>query len=120
MDVNAVAIVIFFVFAILTPASLIFASIMLRRRTKRNPVRDAAYESAEASTGTRISVMNEYLHYFGMFIAYEILVAMILVWAPVARTISFNSSVAMITLLIIGMAFAVFVMLIARKDDRYG
>ncbi len=115
MDVNIVAIAIFIIFSVLTPVSLIITSIMLRRRTKRNAMMDSSYESAEASTGNRISIMNEYMHYFSMFLAFEILVAVVLVWAPIARLMPFLSSAAVLSLLVVGMVFEVFVMLIARS-----
>ena len=117
MDVNAAALTIFILFSLFVPASMILTSILLRKRTRRNTVRDAPYESAEQTIGSGMSIMREYLNYFTMFIAYEILVAMLFVWVPVARSIPFRSNVAMLSLLAIGMVLEVFVMLIARKRD---
>ena len=115
MDVNVVAIVIFIAFSIFTPVSLVITSIFLRRRPKRNAMIGSSYESAEESTGSRISIMNEYMHYFSMFLAFEILVAVIIVWAPIARRLSFMSSAVVLLLLVTGMVFEVFVMLIVRS-----
>ncbi|MHB1830630.1 MAG: NADH-quinone oxidoreductase subunit A [Candidatus Micrarchaeaceae archaeon] len=117
MDFNVIAIILFIAFAIFTPVSMIITSKMLRRKTTRNPVKDAAYESAEASTGSRITIMNEYLHYFSMFIMFEILVAVVLVWAPLASSMQFIPSAAILSLLVFGMAFEAFILLIARKGE---
>lgn len=116
MDITAVAIVIFVLFAVFTPASMLLTSIFLRKRTVSNAVRDSSYESAEESKGSRISIMAEYLHYFGMFIAFEIIVGIILIWAPVARQSSMISGMEILGLLAVGFVFEVFVMLISKSE----
>ncbi len=116
MDVKVTAILIFIIFSVFVPVSMISASIMLRGRTRRNRVRDAPYESAEASSGGGVSIMKEYLHYFSMFIAYELLVAIALVWVPVARVVSFGSSMAVLGLLGAGIVMEALVVLLAWKS----
>ncbi len=122
MDSTILAIFIFMIFSVFTPVSLILTSRALRRKTKRNVVKDAPYESAEESKGNRISIMNEYLHYFSMFIAFEIIVTVVMVWAPVSKSVPFLPSLAILGLLVVGMVFEAFTLLIARmveyKDDR--
>ena len=115
MDVKVTAILIFIIFSVFVPASMISTSILLRGRTRRNRVRDSPYESAEASTGGGVSIMKEYLHYFSMFIAYEILVAVALVWVPVARSVSFGSGIAVLGLLSSGIVLEGLVVLLAIK-----
>ena len=115
MDINVVAILIFILFSVFTPVSMVMTSVFLRRRSKKNVMMGSSYESAEESKGNRISIMNEYMHYFSMFLAFEILVAIIIVWAPITRLLPFLSSVAVLSLLVAGMVFEVFVMLIARS-----
>ncbi len=117
MDVTVVAVIIFALFSLFVPASMLLTSISLRKNTVKNTVRDSSYESGEESRGNRISIMNEYLHYFGMFIAFEIIVGVILVWVPIARKIPFNSSLEIMGLLIFGFIFEAFVMLMARKNQ---
>jgi len=117
MDINVVAILLFMLFSIFTPISLILTSKALRRLTTRNRVKDQAYESAEESTGTRITIMHEYLHYFSMFIAFEILVAVVIVWAPVSRAVGFTSGIAVLGLLGLGVVFEIFMLVIARMVD---
>lgn len=116
MDITVVAVIIFMLFSILTPVSMLLTSIFLRKRTVKNEVRDGSYESAEESKGSRISIMSEYLHYFGMFIAFEIIVGIILIWAPVARQFQLISAIEVLGLLALGFIFEVFVMLIAKGN----
>ena len=117
MDINVVAILLFMLFAIFTPISLILTSKALRRLTTRNKVRDQAYESGEESTGTRIAIMHEYLHYFTMFISFEILAAVVLVWAPVSKSVGFTPSIAVLGLLVVGVVFEVFMLVLARMVE---
>ncbi len=120
MDITVVAVVLFILLAIFTPVSMLLTSVILRRATVKNKVRDSPYESGEQSKGLRISIMNEYLHYFGMFIAFEIIVGIILVWAPIANIpnkVPYNSSIAVLGLLVLGFIFEIFLMLIARRSD---
>lgn len=114
MDTNVVAIMIFIAFSILTPISMVLTSRALRRRTTRNPVKDGAYESGEESVGTRTTVMREYLHYFSMFISLEILAAVAIVWAPIAKSVPLIPGLAVIALIGVGLVFEAFVVLIAR------
>ena len=120
-SVTLLAIAVFILFSVFTPVSLILTSRALRRHTQRNSVKDSPYESAEESRGNGISIMNEYLHYFSMFIAFEILVVVVLVWAPVSKSVTFIPSIAILGLLVLGMVFETYMLLIARmvehKDD---
>ena len=114
MDATILAILIFIAFSIFTPISLIITSRTLRRNTKRNIVKDSSYESAEESVGSRISIMNEYLHYFSMFIAFEIIAAMVLVWAPVAKVVPEIPSIAVLGLLVVAALLEGITLLIAK------
>ena len=105
---------IYAAFSIFMPASIILTSIVLRGITKSNAVKNSAYESAEQSRGTRISIMNEYIHYFPMFISLEIVAAMILIWLLTARSIPFISSVFILNLMAVGFAFEVAVIMFAK------
>ncbi|MDE1768650.1 MAG: NADH-quinone oxidoreductase subunit A [Candidatus Micrarchaeota archaeon] len=117
MDVTVVAVAIFIVFSIFVPASMLLTSMLLRRNTQSNSVRDASYESAETSKGNRISIMTEYLHYFGMFISFEIVVAIILIWAPVANQIALTPTIELFGLMGAGFILEALVLLTARSRD---
>ncbi len=118
MDVNVVAIAIFILFSLATPVLLVLVSKALRKGTKRNAVKDLPYESAEESSGVRMAVMHEYLQYFPMFIAFEILVGVVLVWAPIARAVQFIPSVAVLSLLFVGLVFEAFIAYIAKAVEQ--
>ena len=115
MDINVVAVVIFILVSLFVPASMLLTSFFLRRNTEKNQVRDSPYESAEMSSGNKLSVMGEYLHYFGMFIAFELIVIVAFLWAPGARSFSLTSNMEIIGLLVLGFIFEGFVMLIAKS-----
>lgn len=114
MDATILAILIFLAFSILTPISLIITSRTLRRSTKRNSVKDSPYESGEESTGSRISIMNEYLHYFSLFIVFEIVVAIVLVWAPISKALPQIPSFAVFGLLVAAVLLEGITLLIAK------
>jgi NADH:ubiquinone oxidoreductase subunit 3 (subunit A) len=118
MDSGLLAVLVFIIFSVFTPVSMILTSRALRRSTKRNTVKDAPFESAEESRGNGISIMNEYIHYFSMFIAFEIIVVVVLVWAPVSKSVPFVPSVAILGLLVVGMVFEAFMLLIARMVEH--
>lgn len=117
MDITVLAVIIFALFSIFVPASMLLTSISLRKNTIKNKVRDSPYESAEQSKGNRISIMTEYIHYFAMFIAFEIIVGIILIWAPIARKLSSTSGMEILGLLLLGFVFEAFVMLIAKRNE---
>lgn len=110
------ALLIFFLFSLLVPASMILTSAMLRRRTRTNPVGRNSYESAERSFGSRISIMNEYIHYFSMFIAFEMVIAIILLWTFAAPAMSISSSVVILSLLAVAFVFELFIVLLIRGE----
>jgi NADH:ubiquinone oxidoreductase subunit 3 (subunit A) len=92
------ALLIFVLFALAVPFAMIFSSIMIRNRKRSNRVRNASFESAEASSGSRISIMNEYMHYFSIFVAFDIIVAIMLIWAYTAYLLT--NTVNMIALML--------------------
>jgi NADH:ubiquinone oxidoreductase subunit 3 (subunit A) len=110
------AIVIFALIAIFVPLSMVLTSIMLRKPERSNPVSSSPFESGEQSSGARISLMNEYLHYFPMFLSLEVIIGIILIWALVARSISFKTGLIILALPVLGMLFTNFIMLFARSE----
>ncbi|MDE1861054.1 MAG: NADH-quinone oxidoreductase subunit A [Candidatus Micrarchaeota archaeon] len=113
-----VALTIFFLFSLFMPLSMILTSIMLRNRTRTNAVGRKPYESAEISVGNRISIMNEYLHYFSIFIAFEILVVFVLLWVVAAPLLSFSDSLIVLALLVLGFIFEMLIMMLSKGLGR--
>ncbi len=109
------ALLIFFLFSLFMPASMILTSIFLRNRTRTNPVSRGSYESAERSFGSRISIMNEYIHYFTMFIAFEMVIAVILLWVVASPSMSLTSSAVILSLLGVSFVFEMFIVMLIRS-----
>lgn len=110
-----IAIVVFAVIAIAEPAIIFLSSILIRRDAPSNAVLNNNYESAERSYGRRTSVMNEYLHYFPMFLSYEIIVAIMLIWVVTTKNMSLFTNVAILALFFVGFILQVFVMLLSKE-----
>ena len=117
MDSTVLAIIIFFLFSLFVPASMLLTSITLRKPTVKNPVRDSPYESGEQSRGFGVSLMHEYLHYFGMFIALEVVAVMILAWVPVSHGFGLVPGLAVLGLFAIGLVFEGFMIMLVRKQE---
>ena len=108
-------IIIYALFSVFMPASIILTSFVLRNVTKSNPVKSSAFESAEQSKGTRISIMNEYIHYFPMFISFEIIAAITLIWILAARAIPFTNSMFVLGLMLLGFVSEFAIIMLARS-----
>ena len=109
-----VAIVIFAAVAILEPLLMLLGSKMIRRKSRPNPVKKGNYESAEESFGSRTSVMNEYLYYFPMFLAFEVILAIMLIWVTSARSVGTVANYAILGLFIVSFIFELIVIMVAR------
>ncbi len=110
-----IAIVIFAVMALLEPLLMLLTSIMIRRGAMPSRVKKSNYESAEESRGSRTTVMSEYLYYFPMFLAFEIITAVMLIWVTVARASAPLVNYAILGLFIFGFVFEVFVIALAKS-----
>jgi NADH:ubiquinone oxidoreductase subunit 3 (subunit A) len=114
-----IAIIIFMALSLFMPFSMILTSMMIRRRSVRGSVEHSNYESAEDSTGARISIMNEYFHYFSMFLAYEIIVAIVLIWAASSGVMAREAGAVVLSLAVFGFVMELFVSKLAVVDS-YG
>lgn len=113
-----VVLLIFFILSVLVPALTMFGSQLMRRTTVNNDVATLNYESAEESIGERIAIMKEYIYYFSMFLALEIVVAILLLWVLAAQNLPRTYSYAALGLIVMGFVFEVLVMLLARGDAK--
>ncbi|MDE1822728.1 MAG: NADH-quinone oxidoreductase subunit A [Candidatus Micrarchaeota archaeon] len=117
MSLTYIAIAVFILLSIFMPLSMILTSRMLRPFIRSNPIESAPYESAEESSGSRISIMNEYIHYFPMFISFEIVVAVIAVWAPLGRQLGVATDIYMLGLVLAAFVMELLVVMVARSGD---
>ncbi|MDE1851325.1 MAG: NADH-quinone oxidoreductase subunit A [Candidatus Micrarchaeota archaeon] len=117
MSLTYIAIAVFIALSLFMPLSMILTSRMIRPFIRSNPVESAPYESAEESRGSRISIMNEYIHYFPMFIAFEVVVAIMAIWAPIGRQLSLRLDVFMLGLVLAAFAMELLTVMVARSRD---
>jgi NADH:ubiquinone oxidoreductase subunit 3 (subunit A) len=107
MEYNYIALVFFIAVAIFVPFSFLLGARMLRRTLPGNPIKNAPYESAEATIGSNRDIMEEYLPYFIIFLPFEVVTMILLFWSAVARQISYTSNILIIGLVAIATVFAI-------------
>ncbi len=117
MASDYLAVLVFVVFSLLFPASLLLFSKLIRKRSEPNPVSTLNFESSEESRGRRLTLMKEYFHYFSAFLAFEIIAAVILVWAILAKDLSSRVNIAVIGFAVFGSVFELFAILLATRRD---
>jgi NADH:ubiquinone oxidoreductase subunit 3 (subunit A) len=95
-----IALIVFAVLAFIVPLGLILGSKLLTRRSPGNPVKNAPWESGEEAVGRARDVENEYLPFFSLFLPFEIITGMVLVWSVVAYGVGLVVGVEVIVLAI--------------------
>ena len=101
------AILIFALFAVFVPVSFLMTSKMLRPRGSPNRVKNAPYESAEETIGGSRDIENEYLPFFALFLPFEIIAIIMLLWSIGARSISYTTDLMVLGLAVGSMGFAI-------------
>ncbi len=81
MDYTYVALVIFLLLAIFVPLSMLLTAKMLGAPRKTNKTKTLNYESAEVPIGANKDIVNDYLSYFPLFLAFEIVGIIAIVWS---------------------------------------
>jgi NADH:ubiquinone oxidoreductase subunit 3 (subunit A) len=97
---NYVALAVFTVLAFLVPLGMILGSKLIAKRSPGNPIKNAPWESGEASAGRSRDVENEYLPFFSLFLPFEVVVGILVTWSFVAYGLSFSVDLGMIVLAI--------------------
>ena len=111
-----VVIVIFALAAAFAPLSLILSSRLIRFVGDTNEVARLNYESGEESVGSRITIMSEYMHYFTSFLAFEVIGAVMLLWAIASEDLGFYINVAAMVLFFAAFALSLLPILLARRS----
>ena len=111
-----IAILVFVIFSILFPASLILFSKLVRKRSEPNAASMLNFESSEESVGNRLTIMKEYFHYFSSFLAFEVIAAVLLVWVAVARYIPGKVDAAILVFALGGLVFEVFSIIFSKGE----
>ncbi len=113
-----IVVAVFVILSLFEPLSMLAFSILARRRSVPNQVKNNNYESGEGSRGSRTSTMNEYLYYFPLFILFEIITVVALVWAINAKALGGAYGTAMLILFGAGIVLE-FLALLTVKYERY-
>ncbi|HUY70009.1 MAG TPA: NADH-quinone oxidoreductase subunit A [Candidatus Baltobacteraceae bacterium] len=103
---NYLALAFFIIIGLLIPSSIILTSRLLGRRVAENLVKNAPYESGEETVGSSRDIDNEYLPYFMLFLPFEVVIAIVILWSVVARGIGYNTSIEIIVLTVLSAAMA--------------
>ena len=111
------------VLAVLVPLGMLMTNWLIGANPKQNAVKLANYESSEAPIGTNRDITNEYLHYFPLYLGFELTAVVILAWAFVFDKTETTTNLLMIGLLAIAFVFSMFAIKIAGTkvgDENYG
>lgn len=98
MIYNYLALLLFIAFAVFVPVSFILVTRLLGKKEAGNPVKNAPYESGEETIGNSRDVDNEYLPHFMVFLPFEIVIAILILWSIAEKNISYGSNIAIIML----------------------
>ncbi|MDE1865957.1 MAG: NADH-quinone oxidoreductase subunit A [Candidatus Micrarchaeota archaeon] len=105
---NYVAFAVFTVLAFLVPASLLIGSKLVSKKYPGNPIKGAPWESGEASVGGARDIDNEYLPFFSLFLPFEVITGILIVWSVSAHGLGFYTGIGMIVLAVAATAASVF------------
>jgi NADH:ubiquinone oxidoreductase subunit 3 (subunit A) len=112
---NYVAIVFFIAFAIFLPLSLLLTSRILRSDKPGNKVKNSPYESAEETIGRVKDTDIEYMPFFAIFLPFEIVAMVLILWSVSARSLSFTTNLMVIGLAIVAMVMSLIGYLYIRE-----
>ncbi|MGI0141699.1 MAG: NADH-quinone oxidoreductase subunit A [Candidatus Micrarchaeales archaeon] len=117
MAYGFVTLAVFGAIALFVPLSMLLLAKLLGARTRQNPVKLQNYESAEVPIGTNKDVTNEYLHYFPLYLGFEMVVVVLIAWASVSSKISQNISFAIIGISVMAFVLSALALGIAHSKD---
>ncbi len=113
-----IALIFFIAFALFIPAAFLFTAKLLGKKVPGNKAKNAPYESGEATIGSSRDIDNEYLPYFTMFLPFEIVAIILLVWSASSASLGYLTNMLYIALPILSLIF-VFIgyKLISGRND---
>jgi len=106
---------IFALVAILVPLSLLAFSRLVRPKSRDSKVETLPYESAEETIGSHIEIMQEYLHYFALFLAFVIVVAVMILWSTFTRELKATTWPYVMFLIIFSVVFELILLVVGRS-----
>jgi len=118
MDYTFVVVFFFGALALFVPLSMLLLARLLGARTRQNPVKLDNYESAETPIGTKRDITTEYLHYFPLYLGFEMVIVVLLGWGTVYTRISQMMSLGIIGLSGVAFVLAAFALAMAHSKER--
>ncbi len=80
-------VLVFALVSLAVPGAMLAFSWLVRPKPGTNEVQAESYESAEQTVGGHVSVMEEYMPYFSVFLMFEVVIIAVLLWAATARSV---------------------------------
>ncbi|MDE1827670.1 MAG: NADH-quinone oxidoreductase subunit A [Candidatus Micrarchaeota archaeon] len=118
MDYTFVVVFFFGAIALFVPLSMLLLARLLGTRTRQNPVKLDNYESAETPIGTKRDITTEYLHYFPLYLGFEMVIVVLLGWGTVYTRIGQMISLGIIGLSGVAFVLAAFALAMAHSKER--
>ena len=118
MASEAITLAVFATLAFLVPLSMLAFSKLIGARPNQNPIKLGNYESAEVPFGPHKDVTNEYLHYFPLYLGFELVAVIILSWVIVFNNYYTGIDVIIIGISVFAFILSMFAILIARSKDK--
>lgn len=103
-----IAAVFFAAFGLFIGSMFILTSKLISKRATTNPIKAAPYESGERSVGRSRDVDTEYMPFFMIFLPFELISVLILLWGATATAVPYASSIEMLGLVSVSTVLAVF------------
>ncbi|MGC8572263.1 MAG: NADH-quinone oxidoreductase subunit A [Candidatus Micrarchaeia archaeon] len=103
---NYIAAFVLIVFAFLVPLVYLLFSALIRAKSKPTKVKQEPYESAEESLGSAQDIESEYFPFFVLFLPFEFIVIILLLWSPLAKSMTLNDNILIIGLPLLAMFFS--------------
>ncbi len=101
-----VTLIISFLFALFMPLSFLIASKLMRVKKEKNPIKNAPYESAEETIGGSLNIMNGYIGFFSIFLSFELITVILILWAYSSNYFSYTTSLLILFTLVLSMIFS--------------
>lgn len=108
-------IVIFLAVSLFIPISMLLFSRLVRPKSDENEVKTLTYESAEESIGQRVGVMTEYMPYFSLFLTFEIVGVVLIVWTTFAKQLSVMTSLYILMLPVFAFVLEGFLLMLNKR-----
>jgi NADH:ubiquinone oxidoreductase subunit 3 (subunit A) len=106
-------VVVFAVIALLIPPAMILLSKLLAGNGA-SELEGKNYESGEENIGDGIHAPREYLHYLFLFLAFAVISIVMIIWAAVAKSLSFLAGLSVLMVAVFGFVLSIFVFEIGK------